>query len=543
MFGTRFAFAPLLLTLVTAPAGLSTAAPAEQPIFGWQQDRQLDGRSQHIVVPHDPKWLLEQGVVVLDFTAHRIKGAQGLISKDANGNLDGGHLVIWLDEGTVVARMQDRKSEYIVQSPAKTVKRDVPTRVALAFGPGGMKLYVDGKMVANNTYQGGLQGNQEPLVIGARDWKSGPRAADHLDAFFAGGIGALALYGRALDAPAIAALGPAGTALAQAATPATGGQQPATSGVAVATPAQPLEAPVELKIPPASIGTGTQQSQQVPVDLGATTTIQGQLNVENLGTQVEGLVTPKQMPVPQELGGPIRQIPPEEAAALNAFRQRAQKAAASEDTDEQRAALFVELVKAAFKPGKSDQELWALEWWARILKEKRIQAAEGAKQAYADWAAGKTAPRASRIEVMLGDDKVNPPSFEALLASGFERVSGPGSAAADKSWPIVKKRLEAAKVELQNIPGGGTDVLAIIDGVVQTLGMLEGGFTIWTAAAGSAYSIASARWRQIQEAQDLPGKLEGFLSFAKATTPSLTENLYSEDGAKFAYVTLIETTP
>ena len=81
-----------------------------------------------------------------------------------------------------------------------------------------------------------------------------------------------------------------------------------------------------------------------------------------------------------------------------------------------------------------------------------------------------------------------------------------------------------------------------ISAVVQTLGMLEGGFTVWTAAAGTAYSIASARWRQIQEAQDLPGKLEGFLSFAKATTPSLTESLYTEDGAKFAYVALIETT-
>jgi hypothetical protein len=50
MFGTRFAFAPLLLTLVTAQAGPSTAAPAQQPIFGWQQGRQFDGRSQHVVV-------------------------------------------------------------------------------------------------------------------------------------------------------------------------------------------------------------------------------------------------------------------------------------------------------------------------------------------------------------------------------------------------------------------------------------------------------------------------------------------------------------
>ena len=188
-----------------------------QPTFVWQEGRQFDGRSQHVVVPHDPKWLLDQGVVALDFTADRLKGAQGLLSKDAKGFGNGGHLTIWLDEGKVVVRLQDQKSEYVVQSPAKTVKKGVPTRLALAFGPGGVKLYVDGKVAGSHAYQGGLQGNQEPLVIGARDWKSRPGAADNLEAFFAGTIGALALYDRSLDAPAIAALGPAGTVPAQVA--------------------------------------------------------------------------------------------------------------------------------------------------------------------------------------------------------------------------------------------------------------------------------------------------------------------------------------
>jgi hypothetical protein len=232
----------------------------------------------------------------------------------------------------------------------------------------------------------------------------------------------------------------------------------------------------------------------------------------------------------------------DEAPAVAMFWQRAKQAAASNDMDAQRAALFVELVKAAFRPQKSDQELRGLDWWARIMKVKRIQAAEGAQQAYADWQSGATAPRASRIDVMLGNDKINAPPYEALLASGFERVSGPGTAAANQSWPMVMKRLEAAQVELQKTAAGDIDALAIMDGVAQTLSMLRDGFTGWTAGAATAYSIASARWKQIQAAQDLPGKLAGFLAFAKATTPSLTESLYTEDGAKQAYVALIETT-
>jgi Concanavalin A-like lectin/glucanases superfamily len=477
-----------------------------QPTFVWQEGRHFDGRSQHVVVPHRPEWLLEQGVVVLDFTADRLKGAQGLLSKDAKGNLDGGHLTIWLDEGKVVVRLQDQKSEYVVQSPAKTVKKGVPTRLALAFGPGGVKLYVDGNVAGSHAYQGGLQGNQEPLVIGARDWKSSPGAADNLEAFFAGTIGALALYGRSLDAPAIAALGPAGTALAQVAGPDTGVSQPLS----------------------------------VEVVLEETITIEGPLP-EN--PEIKVILTPQQ-PLPLSVGGTgvIHRILPEEVAAWRMFWERAKKAAASGDMDEQRAALFVELVKAAFMPRKSDEELRALDWWARIMKEKRIQAATGAQQAYADWQRGTSAPRTSRIEVMFGDDKLSAPSYEVLLASGFERVSGPATAAANQSWPKVMKRLEAAKIELQQTPGGSTDTQAIIDGVVLTLSLLKDGFTGWTTVAATAYSIASTRWEQVQEAEGLPGKLEAFLSFARATTPSLTESLYTEEGAKQAYVALIETT-
>jgi hypothetical protein len=538
----RFCLIPMLLAVVAAQAGLSAGARADQPIFVWQEGRQFDGRSQNVVVPHDPKWLLDQGAVVVDFTADRLKGIQGLISKDAKGYLDGGHLVIWLDEsGAVVARMQDKTSEHFVQSPAQAVKTGVPTRLALAFGPGGMKLYLAGKMVGSNDYQGGLQGNQEPLVIGARDWASSPRAADNLDAFFAGAIRTVALYDHALDAPTIAALGPAGTALAQAAKPATGGQQPATSGVAVATPTQQTQAPVELKLPPATVSSGGQQPMTVQPTITQGPTITG-TPTNNSVAVTPDLLKPQQ-PIEVRSGTSLALQPwRDEAPAVAMFWDRAKKAAGSSDMDEQRAALFVELVKAAFNPQKPDQELRGLEWWARIMKLKRIQAAEGAKQAYADWQSGTTGPRPSRIDVMLGNDKVNPPSLDLLLASGFERASGPATDAANKSWPSVQKRLQAARVELQTSGGDQIDTLAIIDGVAMTLSMLKDGFTGWTTVAGTAYSIGSARWKQVQEAEGRPGELDAFLKFAKATTPSLTESLYTEDGAKQAYVVLVETT-
>jgi hypothetical protein len=348
----RFCLIPMLLAVVAAQAGLSAGARADQPIFVWQEGRQFDGRSQNVVVPHDPKWLLGQGVVVVDFTADRLKGIQGLISKDAKGYLDGGHLVIWLDEGgAVVARMQDKTSEHFVQSPAQAVKTGVPTRLALAFGPGGMKLYLAGKMVGSNDYQGGLQGNQEPLVIGARDWASSPRAADNLDAFFAGTIRTVALYDHALDGPAIAALGPAGTALAQAAGPGTGAQQ------------QPV--------------------QVVVVTQGPTITV----SPEELAKNVN--ISPSITPAPQApvavasfrdtiFNSASRTIPV--VNLENSIRQQG-----ITDKDLLRTAIYARLMEIARNPRPSADEKAVLDWLALQVKQTRVEAARLALAEYDRW--------------------------------------------------------------------------------------------------------------------------------------------------------------
>jgi hypothetical protein len=291
--------------------------------------------------------------------------------------------------------------------------------------------------------------------------------------------------------------------------------------------------------PPAKVGGAAAPPQWVvvPVKLTTTTTIGGTLHNENIASDLQNLQSTQQKPVLLMSGEPMAPGSPS-AAGFSMFWDRATKAVPSGNMDEQRAALFVELVKAAFKPQKSDQELGGLEWWAGLVKQKRIQAANGAKQAYNVWQSGQH-PRTSPIGQLLGDDKVNTPSYDTLVAEGFGQVSG--TDAANKSWPMVLKHLEAAQIDLQKNAGNDTDVLTILDGIVEALSILKDGLTGWTSAAATAYQIASARWKQIQAAQDLPGQLDAFVSFAKATTPSLTENLQTEGGAKLTYVALIET--
>jgi hypothetical protein len=316
-----------------------------QPIFVSQEPRQFDGRSQHVVVPHRPEWLLEQGVVVLDFTADRLKGKQGLISKDANGKLDGGHLSFWLDEGGVVARLQDKNSDYVVQSPAKTVKIGMPTRLALAFGPGGMKLYVDGKAVGSNAYQGGLQGNQEPLVIGALDWKSSPGAADNLEAFFAGAISWLALYARSLDAPAIAALGPAGTVPAQ----------------------------VDL------LGPSVQQTVQMVVTEGPTITFSPEELEKNLNISPTLGVTPIPEPSVTVASAPNTFNP-----IVMGIEQSIRQHTGSTDENQVRAALYVSFMEMLQTPS-SPQRQAVMDWLALQVKQTRVEAARLALAEYDRW--------------------------------------------------------------------------------------------------------------------------------------------------------------
>ena len=119
MFRRAFVSGPILLAIIAGPADLSSGARAEQPAFTWQEGRHFDGRSGHVVEPHDAQWLLPGGTLVLHFTADRLKGIQGLVSKDARGFGDGrnhlhaldprqAHVTVgWIDVVVVVVVVVD----------------------------------------------------------------------------------------------------------------------------------------------------------------------------------------------------------------------------------------------------------------------------------------------------------------------------------------------------------------------------------------------------------------------------------------------------
>ncbi|MEQ8321211.1 MAG: LamG-like jellyroll fold domain-containing protein [Rhodospirillales bacterium] len=168
----------------------------------------FDGNNDYIEVDHKSNMESESGTFVLWFNTENADSKQGLFSKDSNGYDDGGHLTAFVDDGQLQVRMQSTNSSYMVQGGQ--VNSGAWHQMAFTYGPDGMRLYVDGNLVDSDSYSGGMQGNEEPLIFGANQWTSGNGVANNLQDFFTGEMDKMAVYDRALTPTEIANMHDAG---------------------------------------------------------------------------------------------------------------------------------------------------------------------------------------------------------------------------------------------------------------------------------------------------------------------------------------------
>ena len=119
-----------------------------------------------VIVTNDPAFEQERGTVWLEFeTRDDITSAQGLWSRDANGYEGGGHLSVWVQNGSVNARIQDDSTSYQVQW---TIVPNAINQAAIEFGDDtGFKLHVNGALAMSDPYTGGTIGNINDIAVGA----------------------------------------------------------------------------------------------------------------------------------------------------------------------------------------------------------------------------------------------------------------------------------------------------------------------------------------------------------------------------------------
>ena len=169
---------------------------------------EFDGGNDYIEVAHSSDFLIDDGTVTFWFNSSNVSSTKMMFSKDSSGYDTGGHLTIYNASSRVRVRLQSTGSDYTLQS-STYLQNNTWYHMALTFGSGGMKLYVNGSVEDTDSYTGGLGttsggvGNYEPLAIGASTWGSGNEVISPLSYYFDGVIDDVRIYNRALSSSEI----------------------------------------------------------------------------------------------------------------------------------------------------------------------------------------------------------------------------------------------------------------------------------------------------------------------------------------------------
>ncbi len=163
-----------------------------------------DNNNDYIEVPHDDQFLLDEGSIVFWFKPKSLSGRQGIFSKDSSGYDTGGHLTVYLEGKYLKVRLQSTQTSYTIKSKT-SIRKGRWYHVAFVFGPGGMELYINGRLERTNSYAGGLGkssggiGNYEPIVLGNNSWGSNDRSAKPLREHFHGYIDEVGVLANRLE--------------------------------------------------------------------------------------------------------------------------------------------------------------------------------------------------------------------------------------------------------------------------------------------------------------------------------------------------------
>ena len=164
--------------------------------------------SSYLEIPHIENYESDRGTVSMWVNFESLEGKQGLFSKDAKGLVDGGHLSIYLLDGNLSARLQSAKRTHSMTYSAG-IETGTWYRIAFSWGENGMKLHLNGHLVASDSYDGGLGkssgglGNREEILLGAGSWRKDPITDESIEGFLQGKLRSVRFYNRVLTSAEI----------------------------------------------------------------------------------------------------------------------------------------------------------------------------------------------------------------------------------------------------------------------------------------------------------------------------------------------------
>ena len=180
----------------------------------------FDGQNDYAEISNSSDFDLTEGTFHAWFKVDAFDGTDHTIfSMDSSGT-DSGSVYLAVDsnrqdlefyiEDTTAPSTGYGNNSHVLTSAGGSVSVGVWHQVSVTFGPNGMAMYLDGNLVASNTYTGGI-GNtdDEPITIGASQRfaaSEGQAVSTELDRFFDGQIAEVALFNSALSQSEVNAL-------------------------------------------------------------------------------------------------------------------------------------------------------------------------------------------------------------------------------------------------------------------------------------------------------------------------------------------------
>ena len=148
-----------------------------------------------------------EGTVSLSFKADDTGGRQALFSKDAAGYGNGGGTSLWLEGDQLRLRFEGETSVIALKSADGAIKPGEVHHAAFTFDRDtGTHLYLDGQQVGGRSFLDDWQGNDEAILIGARNPNGASGAVTNVKDFFHGTIDDVAVFDTALSGNEVRAL-------------------------------------------------------------------------------------------------------------------------------------------------------------------------------------------------------------------------------------------------------------------------------------------------------------------------------------------------
>lgn len=191
--------------------------------FFSRDDMVVHKAGDQVEVSNQPNFQLANGTIAMQFTADNVVGRKTILAKDAKGFGGGGDLMVLVRDGRLEVQLQNTVTTWTLKSDAGSIRPGVTYDAAVSFGASGLKLYLDGELVAwRDDVTTSLVNNDRNMVFGAATSQRDKYKPNWTGDYFDGTIHNVTLYNRALNRFEVASLVPPKTPAATRGSTGTG---------------------------------------------------------------------------------------------------------------------------------------------------------------------------------------------------------------------------------------------------------------------------------------------------------------------------------